>query len=107
MYSLILAIHIILAVAITCLVLLQRGEGGLGGLGGSNSAANFLTSRQTGTLLSRLTKYFFICFVCTSLTLVIMARRSNQPQAINLLPDAPVTENPLTPNQPADQPKSE
>ena len=101
MYTFILTIHILLAVAITILVLLQRGEGGLGGLGGSNSAANFLTSRQTGTLLSRLTKYFFIAFVCTSLTLVVMAKKSAEPQAVNLMPDAPRAENPLkTPEQP-------
>ncbi len=97
MYSLILAIHILLAVAITCLVLLQRGEGGLGGLGGANSAANFLTSRQTGTLLSKLTKYFFIGFVCTSLGLVIVAKNMATPKTVNLIPDAPRTENPLTP----------
>jgi len=101
MYSLILTIHILLAVAITCLVLLQRGEGGLGGLGGSNSAANFLTSRQTGTLLSKLTKYFFIAFVCTSLSLVVMAKHSSTPKAVDLLPNAPVKENPFrTNNQP-------
>ena len=101
MYSFVLAIHILLAVSITCLVLLQRGEGGLGGLGGSNSAANFLTSRQTGTLLSRLTKYFFIGFICTSLTLVVMAKKSAVPQSVNLMPEAPRAENPLkTPEQP-------
>ena len=94
MYSFILAIHIMLALGITCLVLLQRGEGGLGGLGGSNSAANFLTSRQTGTLLSKLTKYFFVCFVCTSLTLVIMAKKANVAQPVDLLPTQQ-TANPL------------
>ena len=52
MNSFILVVHILLAVGITVLVLLQRSEGGLGGLGGNNSAANFLTSRQTGNLLS-------------------------------------------------------
>lgn len=101
MYSFILAIHILLAVAITCLVLLQRGEGGLGGLGGSNSAANFLTSRQTGNLLSRLTKYFFIAFVCTSLALVVMAKNSSAPKAVNLMPSPVSAENPL------EQPKAE
>ena len=95
MYSFILTIHILLAVAITCLVLLQRGEGGLGGLGGSNSAANFLTSRQTGTLLSRLTKYFFIAFVCTSLFLVVLAKKSAVHQTMNPISDTPHTENPL------------
>ncbi len=104
MYSFVLTIHILLAVAITCLVLLQRGEGGLGGLGGSNSAANFLTSRQTGTLLSRLTKYFFIGFVCTSLTLVVMAKKSVAPQTTNLLPTPVSAENPL--KQP-EQPRAE
>lgn len=95
MYSLVLTIHILLAIAITCLVLLQRGEGGLGGLGGSNSAANFLTSRQTGTLLSRLTTYFFIAFVCTSLWLVVMAKSTATPKDINLIPEPPRPENPL------------
>ena len=94
MYSFILAIHILLAVGITCLVLLQRGEGGLGGLGGSNSAANFLTSRQTGTLLSKLTKYFFVGFICTSLTVVIMAKNANVAQPVDLLPTQQ-SENPL------------
>lgn len=101
MYSFVLTIHILLAIAITCLVLLQRGEGGLGGLGGSNSAANFLTSRQTGTLLSRLTKYFFIGFVCTSLWLVYLAKTTSAPKNIDLTPSAPVAENPLKqPEQP-------
>ncbi len=102
MYTFILTIHILLAIAITCLVLLQRGEGGLGGLGGSNSAANFLTSRQTGNLLSRLTKYFFIAFVCTSLTLVVIAQKKAIPETVNLMPDAPRAENPLKqPQQPS------
>lgn len=104
MYSFILAIHILLALSITCLVLMQRGEGGLGGLGGSNSAANFLTSRQTGTLLSKLTKYFFVGFICTSLTLVVMAKKSNEGQAVDLLPVAPI-ENPL--QQAEQQPTAE
>lgn len=105
MYTFILTIHILLAIAITGLVLLQRGEGGLGGLGGSNSASNFLTSRQTGTLLSRLTKYFFTAFVFTSLILVVMAKNSATPKAVNLMPDKPVAENPLKPTE--QQPVSE
>ena len=88
MNSFILAIHILLAFGITVLVLLQRSEGGLGGLGGNNSATNFLTSRQTGNLLSKLTKYFFTAFVCTSLLLVIMAKNATQKENISLVPVA-------------------
>ena len=86
MNSFILVVHILLAFGITVLVLLQRSEGGLGGLGGNNSAANFLTSRQTGNLLSKLTKYFFTAFVCTSLALVIMAKNEKQQTSVSLLP---------------------
>ena len=86
MNSFILVVHILLAFGITVLVLLQRSEGGLGGLGGNNSAANFLTSRQTGNLLSKLTKYFFVAFVCTSLALVIMAKNSTRTETISLVP---------------------
>lgn len=92
MNSFILVVHILLAVGITILVLLQRSEGGLGGLGGNNSAANFLTSRQTGNLLSKLTKYFFTAFVCTSLVLVIMAKNATREEAVSLIPVA--TEQP-------------
>ena len=91
MNSFILVIHILLAFGITVLVLLQRSEGGLGGLGGNNSAANFLTSRQTGNLLSKLTKYFFIAFVCTSLTLVVMAKNATHPETVSLVPVASET----------------
>ena len=86
MNSFVLVIHILLAFGITVLVLLQRSEGSLGGLGGNNSAANFLTSRQTGNLLSKLTKYFFTAFVCTSLALVIMAKNATRPETVSLLP---------------------
>ena len=86
MNSFIFVVHILLAFGITVLVLLQRSEGGLGGLGGNNSAANFLTSRQTGNLLSKLTKYFFVAFVCTSLALVIMAKNSTRTETISLIP---------------------
>ena len=96
MYTFILVVHILLAAAITFLVLIQKGEGGLGGLGGSNSAANFLTSRQTGTLLSKLTKYFFCAFVCTSLTLVVLAKRNTVVERVDLVPTTPV-EMPVAP----------
>ena len=102
MNSFILVVHILLAAGITVLVLLQRSEGGLGGLGGNNSAANFLTSRQTGNLLSKLTKYFFVAFVCTSLALVIMAKNATRPETISLVPvnpEAPVETPVQTPSE--------
>ena len=78
MSSVILTIHIMLAIAITILVLLQRSEGGaLGGLGGGQGANGLFTGRQAGNILTKMTSIFFACFVVTSLTLVIMARNTS------------------------------
>jgi len=87
MYSFLLVVDILLALGITGLVLLQRSEGGMGGLSGQ-SVNSFLTARQAGNALSKLTKYFFIAFVCTSLALVILAKKSTQVDQVSLVPVA-------------------
>ena len=84
MYLFVLVIQIMLAVGITVLVLMQRSEGGMGGLGGQ-SANSFLTARQAGSALSRMTKYFFVAFCVATISLMIMARNANNPQQISLL----------------------
>ena len=77
MNSVILSIHIMLAAAITILVLIQRSEGGaLGGLGGGQGANGLFTGRQAGNLLTKLTSIFFACFIVTSLSLVVMAKNA-------------------------------
>ena len=89
MDSVILAIHIMLAVAITILVLLQRSEGGaLGGLGGGQGANGLFTGRQAGNILTKLTGTFFACFIITSLTLVIMAKGSANAETTSIIPVA-------------------
>ena len=87
MDSVILAIHIMLAIAITILVLLQRSEGGaLGGLGGGQGANGLFTGRQAGNLLTKLTAIFFACFIVTSLSLVIMAKGSANAVTTSIIP---------------------
>ena len=84
MYLFVLVIQILLAIGITVLVLLQRSEGGMGGLSGQ-SANSFLTARQAGNALSRLTKYFFVAFCVATIALMIMARNANNPEQVSLL----------------------
>ncbi len=84
MYLFVLVIQILLAIGITVLVLLQRSEGGMGGLTGQ-SANSFLTARQAGNALSRLTKWFFVLFCIATISLMIMARNANNPQQVSLL----------------------
>ena len=89
MYLFILVVQMLLAAGLTILVLLQRSEGGLGGMAGQ-SANSFLTARQAGNALSRLTKWFFVLFCITTLSLTILTKNASQPQQTPLLP--PVTE---------------
>ena len=84
MYLFVLVIQILLAIGITILVLLQRSEGGMGGLSGQ-SANSFLTARQAGNALSKLTKYFFVAFCVATLALMIMAKNANNPHQVSLL----------------------
>ena len=65
METFILAIHIILAFGLTFLVLIQKSDGGaLGSLGGQG-ASSFLTGRQVGNALTKITGFFFAAFVIT------------------------------------------
>ena len=87
MSSVILTIHIMLAIALTILVLLQRSEGGaLGGLCGGQGANGLFTGRQAGNILTKMTSIFFACFVVTSLSLVIMARSNTTATPETILP---------------------
>lgn len=87
MQTIILTVHIILAICITIFVLLQRSEGGaLGSLGGGQSANSLFTGRQTGNFLSRMTVYLFIGFIATSLALVVMSKQAGTPETVSIIP---------------------
>lgn len=93
MQTIILVVHIILAIFLVGLVLLQRSEGGaLGGLGGG-TGANFMTGRSVGNILTRMTAIVAGLFVLTSLTLGILAKRDVRHES--LLVDVPVTSMPV------------
>lgn len=88
MQTVILIIHIILAVFLVGLVLLQRSEGGaLGGLGGG-TGASFMTGRAVGNMLTKMTAIIAALFVVTSLTLGILAKQDVKEES--LLADLPV-----------------
>ena len=72
MENVILIIHLLLAVALIGVVLLQRSEGGGLGLGGGGGGG-LVSSRGAATALGKVTWLFAICFIITSLTLTILA----------------------------------
>jgi preprotein translocase subunit SecG len=69
----ILAVHVLLAMMIIALVLLQRGKGAEAGAGfGSGASGTVFGARGTSTLFSKLTAVFAGLFFVTSLTLAYL-----------------------------------
>lgn len=73
METVVLTVHLVVALALIVVVLLQRSEGGGLGIGGGGGGV--MTGRGAATALSKLTWALGIAFVATSLTLTVMAAR--------------------------------
>ena len=82
--GLILGVHVLLALMIIALVLLQRGKGAEAGAGfGSGASGTVFGARGTSTLFSKLTAVFAGLFFVTSLTLAYLgAHAPAQPTSV-------------------------
>ncbi len=99
MENIVLSIHLILALGLIAVVLLQRSEGGGLGMGGGDGA---VSGRAAANALTKLTWILAVGFMITSLSLtVIAARKAGQDSVIDRLgtesTEAPAS-NSLTPN---------
>ena len=94
--NIVLVIHLILALGLIGVVLLQRSEGGGLGIGGGGGAA---TGRAPATAMSKVTWTLAIAFICTSIALtIIAANKAAGVSVLDRLVDTPVTADPVTPN---------
>jgi preprotein translocase subunit SecG len=91
-----LAVHIMLAIALIGVVLLQRSEGGLGGLGGGMSG--FMTTRGSANLLTKTTRWLAGTFMATSLVLAWLAAHDSAPRPV-ITSQPPPIEGPSVPMQ--------
>lgn len=74
MENVILIIHLLLALGLIGVVLLQRSEGGGLGMGGGGGGA--MSARSQATALGKVTWILAIAFIVTSITLTILAARN-------------------------------
>ena len=74
MENVILTVHLILAVLLTGVVLLQRSEGGGLGMGGGGGGG-VMSGRQAANALTRMTWILGVAIFCTSLALTVIAAR--------------------------------
>lgn len=81
MTTIITIIHLLIAIALVGVILLQRSEGGALGIGGGGGGG-FLTGRGQANLLTRTTAFLAVGFIATSLVLAILAARQSKPTSI-------------------------
>ncbi len=105
-YGLVLVVHILLALFMIVIILLQGGRGGLGEtLGGA--AAQSLFGGGANTVMTKLTAFCAGLFMVTSLSLAMLSTARGRsvidqlPATMDQLPFAPNTE-PLSTTAPAE-----
>ncbi|MFV0298343.1 MAG: preprotein translocase subunit SecG [Hyphomicrobiaceae bacterium] len=76
MITVLLIVHLMIALGLVVVVLLQRSEGGGLGLGGGGSS--FMTGRGTADFLTRATMGLAAAFFVTSISLTLLASHSNR-----------------------------
>jgi preprotein translocase subunit SecG len=112
MIILLLVIHILVAISLVGVILLQKSEGGALGMGGGGMSG-FMTGRSTANLLTRTTAILALLFFLTSLSLVWLSNRGHAPRSIleqsapagPAVPVAPAAPPPQTaPTEPATAP---
>lgn len=101
LHTLLMVFHVLLAVGLIALVLLQHGKGADAGAAfGSGSSSSVFGSRGSASFLSRATAVLATLFFVVSLALAIMASRSGTTP--DLMPVVP--SQPAIPGAPADSP---
>ena len=74
MENVVLLVHIILAIVLIIVILIQRAEGGALGIGGGSDG---MTPRGTGDILTRITAIIATLFIVTSISLAVISMRSS------------------------------
>lgn len=104
METVILVIHLLIAVAMVGVILIQKSEGGGLGIGGG-TMGGMMTARGSANLLTRTTAILAAAFFATSIILAILAGTHGKPTSIieqmPTAPAAPAQPTPAAPAQPA------
>ena len=82
MTEVLVVIHLILAISIVVLVLLQRSEGGALGIGGSGNLGGLVSGRAAGSFLTKATAGMAAGFMLTSMLLTIVAGNTGERRSI-------------------------
>ena len=100
MITVVLVIHIMIALALVAVILLQKSEGGALGMGGGGMSG-FMTGRSTANLLTRTTAILAGAFFLTSIALAVLAGGSRVAHSVieQPMPRSEVPAPPAAPGQ--------
>lgn len=87
METILIVVHLLIVLALVCVILLQRSEGGGLEAGGGSG---FMTARSAANTLTRATAILAAGFFVTSLALSLLARYGDKP--LDILDRAPATQ---------------
>jgi len=73
MQTVLLVVHLIIAVVLIGVILLQKSEGGALGIGGGGGGGNLFSARGVGNTLTRTTAILALAFFITSLSLTMVS----------------------------------
>ncbi len=82
MATVLLIIHLMLALCLVGSVLLQRSEGGALGMGGGGGGGGLMSGRGVANALTRITAVLTVAFFTTSILLTIVARQDTAPSTV-------------------------
>lgn len=108
METIVVVLHVLFAVTIVGLVLLQRSEGGGlgmggGGGGGGGGMGGFMSARGTANLLTRATAIVATLFFLSSLGLtIIISQRTTPTSIVDSIPAQTEEAVPAVPEEPAE-----
>ncbi|WP_130803635.1 preprotein translocase subunit SecG [Acinetobacter ihumii] len=105
MHTFVLVVHIILAILIIALVLVQHGKGADAGASfGGGGAATVFGASGSGNFLTRMTAILTALFFITSLTLAVFAKKQTTDayslQSVQTVPAQQTTSPETSPNAP-------
>ncbi|MGD2131161.1 MAG: preprotein translocase subunit SecG [Maricaulaceae bacterium] len=88
MHTVVIVIHLFIAIGMIALILLQRSEGGALGMGGG--PGGLMSGRSAGNILTRSTQILAVAFFATSIALTVFS--GEQPGAGTVADDVNVEE---------------
>ena len=91
--------HLLIAIALVGVILLQRSEGG--GLGMGGGGGGFMTGRAAANALTRATAILAALFITTSLVLALLADSGRNRTRGSIMDVPPATQAPAVPAAPA------